>query len=176
MDGRHGGHSPTVSELSDFLIFFGIGLAMLLGIAGVFVPVIPDLILIWGGALAYGLFFGWGTWGPWLFALITLLGLIGLGSEIWVSGWGARKGGAATWSIVGGFVVSIVALFLAGPLGFLLGLLGGIFVFELIRHRDAKLAAQATFGTGVGYGASFVVKLLLALGMVAAFIIWIVVG
>jgi uncharacterized protein YqgC (DUF456 family) len=41
-----------VSELSDFLIFFGIGLAMLLGIAGVFVPVIPDLILIWGGALA----------------------------------------------------------------------------------------------------------------------------
>jgi uncharacterized protein YqgC (DUF456 family) len=159
----------------ELAVTIGVALLMTLGLLGVFIPIIPDLLLVWIGALAYGLILGWGRFGPWLFAGITLLGLIGIAAEVWVSGWGARRGGASTWSTIGGLVIGLVALIVLGPLGFLIGLLGSIFGLEWLRHRNTEQAAQATIGTGVGYGASFVVKLLLALGMILLWIIWVVV-
>ncbi len=149
---------------------------MLLGLIGIIVPILPDLLLVWGGALAYGLIVGWGTIGPWMFAVITLLGILGGLAEGWVTGVGARKGGASLWSVLGGFALGLVGLIVLGPLGFLTGLLLGIFLLELYRHRDAKNAARATAGTGLGYGASFLVKFLFGLGMIAAWLIWVFAG
>ncbi|HHH83445.1 MAG TPA: DUF456 domain-containing protein, partial [Chloroflexi bacterium] len=44
-----------------------LGLGMLIGLVGVVIPVLPDIILIWLSALLYGLLVGWGDKGPWLF-------------------------------------------------------------------------------------------------------------
>jgi len=63
-------------------ITLAVGVAMALGIVGVFLPGFPDLLLIWGAALAYGLLAGWGRLGPWLFAGITLSTIAGLVADV----------------------------------------------------------------------------------------------
>jgi uncharacterized protein YqgC (DUF456 family) len=111
-----------------------------------------------------------------LFAVISVLGLIGLLSDAWVSGAGARQGGASILTTLGGLAIGLVGLFTTGPLGFLGGILLGTFVLEYARHQDPDKALKATLGMGVGYGASFVVKFLLGLGMIAAWIVWLILG
>jgi uncharacterized protein YqgC (DUF456 family) len=160
----------------DILVAIIAGLVMLIGIAGSIVPILPDIILVWGAALGYGLLVGWGERGVWFFGVITLLGLLGLAPEIWVSGAGAKAAGASIWAVLGGFALGVVGLILSGPLGGVVGLLFGTYLAELLRLGEAKEAAQSMLGIGLGCGASFVVKLVLGLGMFVTWILWVVLG
>lgn len=162
--------------MSEALITILLGLAMLVGLAGIILPVLPDVILIWGAALLYGLLVGWGKYGALLFAGISVLGLIGLLADAWVSGLGARRGGASFWSSLGGLVSGVIGLFVAGPLGLIAGMLLGIFVIEYWIHQDPDRALRAMFGMGVGYGASFIVKIFLGFVMIALWVAWLIVG
>lgn len=153
-----------------------VGLVMLVGLLGVFVPILPDILLIWLAALGYGLAVGWGRSGPWLFAGITLLGLLGGITETWVSGAGARRAGASGWAIVVGILTGTIGFFVFPPLGMVLGLLGGTFAVEMLRHRDPRLAGRATLGMGIGFGISFGVKLVFGLLMVGAWLLWLALG
>jgi uncharacterized protein YqgC (DUF456 family) len=95
--------------MNETLLTALIGLAMLLGLVAVFIPLMPEMLILWGASLAYGLLVGWGRWGPWLFALITLLGLLGALAEIWASSAGGKRAGASLWGILGGLVAGFLA-------------------------------------------------------------------
>ena len=101
----------------DIAVAIIVGLVMFIGLIGAIVPGIPDVVLIWGAALGYGLYVGWGERGIWLFGLISLLGLAGLFTELWVSGTAARMGGASIRAIFAGLALGLVALLLSGPVG-----------------------------------------------------------
>jgi uncharacterized protein YqgC (DUF456 family) len=149
---------------------------MLLGLVGVLIPLLPDVLLIWGAALGYGLVMGFGGRAAWFFGAITLLGVAALAAEVWVSGISAKKSGASGWAVLTGFSVGAAGFFILGPLGAVIGLLLGIFLFQLIRLREVKEAVRTVFGTGLGCGASFVVKYLLALGMFVTWLLWVFLG
>jgi len=149
-------------------------LLMLVGLAGAVIPAIPDLLLIWGTALGYGLLVGWGAWGPWLFAGITLLCGAGLFAEVWTSSAGARIGGASAWSIVGGVAAGVILMVVVGPLGGVIALLAVIFLLEWRKHRNSRQAGRAVLGTAVGYGASFFVKFSIAFTSVLLWVIWVI--
>lgn len=160
----------------DILLIIGCIVLMLIGLVGIVIPVLPDLILIWASALGYGLIIHWGQNGPIFFALITILGLIGIATEFWVSGIGARRGGASGGAMLIGAILAVVAFFVTGPIGAVVALLLGIYVVEYIRKRDVESASQAMIGAGLGCGASLGVKLILGLGMVATWVIWVISG
>jgi hypothetical protein len=160
----------------EIIIAIVVGLGMLLGLIGAIIPGLPDIVLIWGSALGYGLLAGWGERGIWLFALITLIGLVGLFAEIWVSGTGAKIGGASIRAIFGGLALGLAGFILSGPVGGVIGLLLGTFLSEYIRLNDANKAAQAMFGMGLGCGASLGIKLLLGIGMIVVWLVWVFSG
>jgi uncharacterized protein YqgC (DUF456 family) len=159
--------------MSPTLITLLVALAMLTGIVGSMIPVLPDVILIWGAGLVYGLAVGWGSWGPWLFAGMTILAGLALLAEVWMSGAGARAGGASIWGILAGFALGAVGLVFFSPIGGFVGLLLGTFLVEYLRLGDRRLALRAVFGAGVGFGASFLVKLVLCLGMAGLWVVWV---
>lgn len=152
------------------------GALMLAGLVGIFIPFFPDLILIWGAALGYGLLVGWGEWGPWLFGLITLLGALGILAETYVGGAGARVAGASYKAIAAGLVLGFIGLFILPPLGMIIGLLLGTFLVEYWRLRDWRQAGRAMLGMGLGYGASFGVKLVFGALMIGTWLAWVLVG
>jgi uncharacterized protein YqgC (DUF456 family) len=153
-----------------------VGVVMLVGLVGVLIPVLPDVLLIWGAALGYGLVMGLEGQGVWFFGAITLLGVAALASDVWVSGISAKKSGASIWAVLTGFTVGAAGFFLLGPIGAVIGLLLGIFLFQLIRLREVREAVRTVLGTGLGCGASFVVKYLLALGMFVTWLLWVFFG
>ena len=148
---------------------------MVTGMVGTFIPFFPDLLLIWGAALGYGLLVGWGEWGPWLFGLITLLGVAGILAETYVGGAGARMAGASYKAIFAGLILGTIGLFVLPPFGLIIGLLAGTFLVELLRLRDWRQAGRAMLGMGLGYGASFGVKLAFGALMIGAWLAWVLV-
>ena len=149
---------------------------MVVGLVGIFIPFFPDLILIWGAALGYGLLVGWGEWGPWLFGLITLIGVLGILAETYIGGAGARVAGASYKSIIIGFLLGFIGLIVFPPLGMIIGLLAGTFLVEYIRLRDLRQAGTAMLGMGLGYGASFGVKLVFGALMIGVWLVWVFAG
>lgn len=160
----------------EIIIAVIVGLVMLLGLIGAIIPGLPDIVLIWGAALGYGLLVGWGERGILFFGLITFIGLAGLFAEVWVSGTGAKMGGASIRAIFGGLALGLVGFIFSGPVGGVIGLLLGTFLSEYIRLHDANKAAQAMFGMGLGCGASLVIKLLLGIGMIVVWLVWVFSG
>ena len=152
------------------------GMIMLVGLVAIFIPIIPEMIFIWGAALGYGLLVGWGKWGPWAFGVITILGILGGLAEYWVSGTGAKMSGASGWSLVAGIGLGLVGLLIFPPLGGFLGLAAGMISVEYHRQKDMKKAVKSVLGLGVGYGVSFGVKFTIGVMMVAIWLFWVFAG
>lgn len=159
----------------DILVTILTGLLVLIGLIAAVIPAIPDISLVWAATLGYGLIVGWGESGPWLFGAISVLGLLGVAADVWVSSAGAKMGGASLWSVVAGILSGIVGLFIFGPLGLVGGMALGTFLVELSRRKDASEALKAVLGVGLGYGASFLVKFLLSVGMAALWVAWVII-
>jgi uncharacterized protein YqgC (DUF456 family) len=162
--------------MDDQAVTFLVAMAMLAGLAGALIPWFPDIVLIWGAGLAYGILVGWGTWGPWLFAIMTVAALVGSIAELAVSAAGARVGGASGWGIVAGLTLAVLGFIIFSPLGALVGLALGMLLVEGWRHRNLGKAASATLGAVVGWGASFLVKFSVSLWMVLLWGAWVALG
>ncbi len=162
--------------MNEALGFVLSGCLILAGLISIAIPAMPDMLLIWLGALAYGLVAGWGARGPWLFALISGLALVGGLAEILAGGAGAKLGGASGWSLAVGVGVGLAATLFLGPVGGIMGLLGGTYAMEYRRQRDPRRAARGVVGLALGYGASFGVKLVLGLMIVAVWLFWVLGG
>ena len=139
--------------MNEIVVVVLTGIVMFVGLLGALIPVIPDLIIIWGAALGYGLILDWGDSGPWIFAVITLLGLGGVIAEVWMSGVGGKIGGASFKSILVGMVLGTIGFIFLTPIGGLALLLVGVFTMEYYRLGDAEEALKGMLGVGIGYGA-----------------------
>jgi uncharacterized protein YqgC (DUF456 family) len=147
---------------------------MFVGLVGTVLPALPDIPLIWVAALGYGFLVEWVDPSTGYFIAISVLGLLGVVTEVWVSGIGARAGGASLLGVLGGFVLGTIGLLAAGPVGAVIGLLVGTFAVEYFRDRDHQRASRATLGLGLGCTVSVVVKFGLGLVMVILWVVWLV--
>lgn len=128
--------------------------AMVLGLVGTVLPLLPGLPLIWGAALASFLTVGWSRTATLTMAAVTLLLVGGIAAKYWLP---ARRAGqtasrrslawAAGGAIVGFFVVPVV--------GFAIGGVAALYLAEQRRTGDADAARANTvvalkrFGIGV---------------------------
>jgi len=140
-------------------------LVMLIGLAGIFIPILPGIELIWLAAFGYALLHGIGGSGLWAMILLTVIFLIGLSSDLWVTGLGMKATGTSVLSVfTGGCLLMIGVLFFTPLVGFLLWL-GAILLIEWLRRRSLKHALVST-GTVAGgciltYGLKFAVGLMM---------------
>jgi len=165
-----------MSAVQSILLTVGTGFLMLLGLAGIILPFLPDILLIWGAALGYGWLAGWPGNAALFLIILSLLGLVALGADIWMTGIGAKLGGGSFAASFGGLALGAVGLVFLGPAGAIGGLLIGAFLVEYLRRRDANEALKSMLGVGVGFGSAVIVKLLLGTGMIVTWLIWVLTG
>jgi uncharacterized protein YqgC (DUF456 family) len=145
-------------------------LALVAGIAGLVLPVIPGAALLvagvallaWAGHLAV---LGWGTI---VFAVVVALLITAV--DFGASVLGARAFGASRWALVGSALGLVVGLFLGLP-GIVLGPVVGAVVLEYARNPDFARAAKAGAGTFVGFLAGSVLKVSLGFLLVGVVIL-----
>ncbi len=152
--------------MTTLLYVLGV-LALLVGLAGVLVPVLPGPLALFGGVLLI-------AWAG-QFQLVSTPTLVVTGllaglmvAADWVAAaLGAKAFGASRWAMIGSTVGLLVGLFL-GPLGLLLGPVVGAVVFELWKDPDLQKALRAGAGTFIGFLVGSVVKVVLAFLLLGA--------
>jgi len=153
------------------IILFAISIIiMLTGMAGIIVPIIPSIPLIWLGSFIYAVFthFEKITWVILLiFALLTIFSIVleNIGNV-----YGAKKFGATKWGIIGSIVGTGVGFYTGGPVGLILGPVIGTIVFEFIGGKGYKGALKSGLGNFVGFLGGSILKFVVGLAMIIVFI------
>jgi uncharacterized protein len=142
---------------------------MLIGVAGIVLPVLPGTPLLFGGMLL----------GAWLddFSRVGVIAVVVLG-VLAVLAWaidfaagvlGTKLVGASTEAMVGAGIGGVVGLF-GGIPGLIFGPVIGAAAGELYAQRTAQQAAKAGVAAGLGFVVAMAAKLGITVAMVAVFV------
>jgi uncharacterized protein YqgC (DUF456 family) len=145
-------------------------LLMLVGLIGIFAPVLPGIPIAWLGLFIYAIGTGFERISVVtiiVFAALTALILI---LDALAPMLGARKFQASKFGVLGAFIGLIIGVIFLGFWGIILGPFLGAFLFEFLAKRKAKGALKAAFGTFVGYLAGALVKVIFICIMTGFFI------
>ena len=143
-------------------------LAMLVGTAGIVVPGLPGLLLVWLAFLVWAINQPDGGPGWVVFAVATALYAVGLVAQYVYPGRRLRSAGVQTWAIAVSLVVAVVGLFVVPVVGAPLGFVGAIYLLELARRREHGGAWTATKQALRAVGLSVGIELVTALAIMTA--------
>lgn len=158
----------TLMDSSTFLWIVA-GLLIVTGFAGLVIPVLPGIVLIFAGfvvaAWAEGFVYaGWGT--------ITVLALLCVGAYLFdaVAGiLGARRFGAGRYGVFGAAAGTLAGMFFGLP-GLLAGPFLGAVAGELLARKEIRAAGLAGLGAWIGLVTGAAVKIAIAFTMVGVFV------
>jgi uncharacterized protein YqgC (DUF456 family) len=158
--GRYHGRVPIL------LYLLGV-LALLVGLVGVLVPVLPGALALYGGVLLIAWAGDFQRIGAPTLLVTGVLAALMVVADVVASALGARAFGASRWAVLGS-TVGLLAGLPFGPAGLLLGPVVGAVAFELWKDPDLERALQAGAGTFVGFLAGSVARVVLAFLLLGA--------
>ena len=135
------------------------------GVAGSLVPAVPGAGLSLAGVYLYWWHTGYAEPHVVWLVLLTLGGVLAMGFD-WLGGAVATSaGGGSTRSTAAAGAVGFVLLFVAGPVGVIVGVAGTVFAIELAQGRSAGEGLRTAAYATVGMLASTVVQVLVTVSM-----------
>lgn len=130
-------------DLSD-LVTVLCGIAILVGIFGTIVPMLPGVLLCWISVLVWALFAAEGP-GRWVvLGIATLVGLVGVIAQYAWPGKRLKQAGVPTTTLMIGGLVGIVAFCVLPVLGLPIGFVAGVWLAEQVRLREPGPAWAST--------------------------------
>jgi hypothetical protein len=145
------------------------GLAILIGILGVMLPVVPGLLLCWLGVLLWAVLGDAGA-GRWV--VLGLATAIAVGGTVIKYLWPGKRlktTGVPTTSMLAGGVLGLIGFFVVPVVGLVLGFVLGIWLAERVR-LGAGQAWASTKQALAAVGLSMLVEFAAALGIA---VIWV---
>lgn len=153
---------------SSFIFYLLAGLLVAIGIAGILLPALPGLPLVFSGLLlaAWADDFQRVGWLPLL--ALGVMTLVSVLVDIVASALGARGLGASRQAMLGAIVGSLVGLLFL-PWGLLAGPFFGALLGEYWQTRKLGLATKVGLATWLGLVIAVALKLGLAVAMLGLF-------
>lgn len=149
-----------------------VAVAMAIGLAGVVVPILPGLLVVWAAALVYGFAVGFGVLG-WITMIVMTVGVVAsLVTSVVIPKAAASEFGASGQSQVLGLVFGIVGFFVIPVIGLFVGALFGVFIGEYLRLDEGEAAWRATKAVARGFGKSVLIDIVLGVAMVLVWGLW----
>ncbi|KRG67676.1 membrane protein [Stenotrophomonas terrae] len=150
-------------------IFYLVGaLLVLVGIAGIILPALPGVPLVFVGLLlaAWGDGFNRVGWLP--LVVLGVLTVISIIVDVISTIAGAKKVGASKLALIGSAIGTVAGLFFM-PIGLFVGPFIGALAGEYMHGRQLGQATKVGFGTWLGIVLGVALKLGLAITMVGVF-------
>lgn len=142
-------------------------LVMLVGLAGVAIPVLPGLSLVWLGAVGSMLVAGW-SGGAWVTAaVVTTILVAAQVAEYVLPARAGRASGAPRSSLLAGAAGGIVGFFLIPVIGFVLGGVAGVYLAERSRLGRHATAWRTTWAVLRSVGLAALLQLLAGVLIIA---------
>jgi uncharacterized protein len=135
------------------------GLAILVGVAGTIIPVLPGSFLIGLSLLVWALWGGAGTTGWVVFAIGMVFVVAGMAASTVLTGRRMKQHSIPGRSVVAGLVLGVVGMFIIPVVGLFVGFAAGLLLSELHRTRVFRTAVASSWAalkaTGLGMIAEF---------------------
>lgn len=145
----------------------------LMGIIGVFVPMVPDIIPIWVGVIIY-------QFGPFLvdlpilfWVVLVIVTIITVLSDFIANAIAVKKSGGSNVSVIAALVGLALGLVILGPLGIIIGPFAAIFLAEYYKgqQKDYNQPLKIAFSTVFAFIGSGLVKVVLLMMVIVWFFI-----
>ncbi|MGY5765441.1 DUF456 domain-containing protein [Brachybacterium sp. DNPG3] len=150
------------------------GLAYVVGLTGIIVPVLPGTITIVIATLVWAIVVG--GWPAWIaFAVVLVLGAIGMTSSYVLTGRKLKQAEVPMWPVLVGLAAGIVGIFVIPFVGLPIGFLVGLYVSEALRLKDWKKgldnAVVAIKALGIGIAIEFSLAMLSTIAFAIAVVV-----
>ena len=154
----------------SFILYLLAGVLVVVGIAGIVLPALPGVPLVFAGLLAAAWAddftrIGWPT-----LLVLGVLTVISLVVDVLSTTLGAQKLGASRLALIGSVVGTVAGLFFM-PWGLFIGPFVGALVGEYLHGRELGKATKVGIGTWLGIVLGVALKLGLAVAMLGVFVI-----
>ena len=152
------------------LLWLLAALLILVGFAGLILPALPGIPLIFAGLLVLAwsenfAYVGWIT-----LTLLGVLALLSYGVDLLAASLGARKFGASPRAVWGAALGALAGLFF-GLIGIMLGPFVGAVIGEFSGRTSARTALHAGLGATLGLVFGALMKIALAFTMLGVFVV-----
>jgi uncharacterized protein YqgC (DUF456 family) len=144
---------------------------LVVGVVGSALPAIPGASLSVAGLLLFWWHTGFTRPGPVVLGLLGTLGLIAVAADWFAGPIAAKAGGASTRTTVLAGAVGFLLLFVAGPLGIVVGIAGTVFLLQFRATGDPGRSARTAGFVTVGVLASVVVQVLVTSVILVGFLV-----
>lgn len=151
------------------------GLMMLVGLAGIVLPVLPGPLLIVGGVAVWAVPRGDAV-GWWVLGIAVLVTVAGQVAKYLLPGRRLKASGVPTRTLLAGLALGVVGFFVVPVVGLFLGFVLGVWLAELARLPDATTAWRSAREALTAVGWSILIELAAGLVTVAVWIGGLVVG
>jgi len=151
------------------MLYYALAVVLILvGIAGVILPALPGLPLVFAGMLLAAWADGFQRIGWVPLVVLGLLTVLSFAVDVFSTAIGAQRVGASRKALLGTVLGTFAGLFFM-PIGLLAGPFVGALLGELWHGRELGQAAKVGLGTWLGIVLGVVLKLGLAFAMLGLF-------
>lgn len=149
-------------------------LLVLAGFAGIILPALPGVPLIFAGMLLAAWAGGFHAISVFTMIVLGLLTLLALGIDLAAGLLGAKRVGASKLALLGAALGTLFGVFLGIP-GLIVGPFGGALIGEWIHGRNLAQASKVGVGTWLGMAFGALVKLVVSFVMLGVFVLaWLI--
>lgn len=142
--------------------------AMALGLLGLLLPLLPGAPLLLAGAWLAAWLDDYQRVSGWTVAVIALLALAAWAIDYLAAVLGVKKVGASKLAMLGAGL-GVLAGFVFGPVGLVLGPVLGAAVGEYLARKDEVQAGKVGLAAGIAFVVAMALKFGIGLGMLALF-------
>ncbi len=154
----------------DITLLWILSVALIvIGLAGLILPILPGTLLIWGGIVLGAWIDDFTRVGTITVGVITLLALLAWALDYVAGLLGAQKVGASRQALIGAALGTVAGLFM-GLVGVLFMPLVGAAVGEYLAQKNRLRAAQVGLATWIGMMLGLIAKVVLAFVMLGIFV------
>jgi hypothetical protein len=147
---------------------------VVLGLAGVVLPLLPGMPLLFGGLWLLAWSDGFARVGEFTVVLLGILAVLAWGIDYLAATLGVKRVGASGLAVAGAAIGTVLGL-AAGLLGVLVGPVLGAIAGEWLARRNGAQASRAGLAAGISFLLGIVAKIGIAFTMVGIFAVaWLV--
>lgn len=145
-----------------------VALLVLVGLAGILLPMLPGVPLLFGGLLLGAWIDGFTRVGTIAVVAIGVIAVLAWLVDLVSSLITTKSAGASRQAMIGTVIGGLVGI-IAGLPGIILGTVLGAIIGEIMASRNAQRAGKVGIAAGMGFVLALVVKLILAMAMLGIF-------
>lgn len=144
------------------------GLLIVIGFAGLVLPILPGIVFIFGGLLLAAWIDSFELVSTTTMMIIGVISLFAAGVDFIASYFTVKQAKASRLALVGTVIGALLGI-LGGVVGLIIGPIIGAATGEYIARRNSGDATRVGIAAGLGFVLAVVVKMVLAITVIAIF-------